>query len=188
MFKKLTILTDLDDVLWDLLGEWIDELNWRHGTKVKFEDVAEWNVGKYFPSLTKDQLYAPLNEPEMWAVIRPLPEAREMLMKLIEEGHTVRVVTATFYRSVPMKITALLRLFPFLKWEDVIIAHDKSVISGDVLIDDGEHNLTGGNAPMKFLFDRPHNRSFDAEKAGIRRVGSWRELYEAIHNYAEGDT
>ena len=40
--KKLTILTDLDDVLWDLCGLWINELNIRYGTSVRPRDVTDW--------------------------------------------------------------------------------------------------------------------------------------------------
>ena len=53
------------------------------------------------------------------------------------------------------------------------------MIRGDVLIDDGLHNLIGGDY-RKILFDSPHNRSFDAEGNGMIRVHNWDEAEQAI--------
>jgi hypothetical protein len=43
------------------------------------------------------------------------------------------------------------------------------MIRGDVLIDDGIHNLEGGDY-KKILFTAAHNRNYDAEANGMIRV------------------
>lgn len=53
----------------------------------------------------------------------------------------------------------LFRYFPMFTWDDVIITAHKQLINGDVLVDDGVHNLVGGSYE-KLLMDAPHNRKF----------------------------
>ena len=53
------------------------------------------------------------------------------------------------------------------------------MIRGDVLIDDGIHNLEGG-AYKKIMFTAPHNRNYDAEAHGMIRVDNWEEIVRII--------
>ena len=53
------------------------------------------------------------------------------------------------------------------------------MIRGDVLIDDGIHNLEGGEY-RKLLFTRHYNREYDAEANGMIRVHNWDEIVEII--------
>lgn len=184
--KVLTILVDMDDVLEDLVSCWISELNRKHGTTVQIEDITDWKIAKFFPTLSDAELYAPLFDPDMWSKLEPMPSAPEVVKRLIDDGHIVRVVTATHYGTVLPKMKRFLFMYPFLKWEDVIIASDKSLIAGDVMIDDGTHNLETTSC-VKILFDRPHNRSYDAESNGMIRVNSWEEIYAAISKIAGGN-
>ena len=55
---------------------------------------------------------------------------------------------------------------------------------GDVMIDDGQHNLIGGTY-KGFLMTAPHNRNYDAEANGLIRVNNWPEIYELIRRMAE---
>jgi len=64
------------------------------------------------------------------------------------------------------------------------IARNKQLIMGDVMIDDGIHNLIGGKYE-KLLFDRNHNRSVDEKKYGCIRVHSWDEIYAKIRKLSE---
>ena len=56
--KRLTILIDMDDVLENLVECWVAALNRKHGTTVKPEDITNWLIGEFFPSLTKEELFA----------------------------------------------------------------------------------------------------------------------------------
>ena len=60
----------------------------------------------------------------------------------------------------------------------------KQLIRGDVLIDDGIHNLEGG-AYKKILFTAPHNRHYDAEAHGMTRVNNWEEAVRIIDGMAQ---
>ena len=89
-------------------------------------------------------------------------------------------MTATPYESILEKMSEVLfRYFPFLSWDQVIITSRKQLIRGDVLIDDGIHNLEGGQY-KKVLMTAPHNISFDAEAHGMIRVRNWKEIEQVI--------
>lgn len=182
--KQLTILIDMDDVLWDLVGGWIEALNIAHGTNVSIKDITDWKIKKFFPYLTDEQLYAPLYDSALWTRLNPIPSAIEVVSRLIKDGHRVRIVTATHYGTVSQKIKSFLEKYEFLKWEDIIIASDKSIIRGDVMIDDGIHNLVGFPA-QRILFDRPHNHNFPAEDHDMTRVFTWDEIYQIINQIAK---
>ena len=183
--KKLTILVDMDDVLENLVECWVDELNKKCGSSLCEEDITDWRIAKFFPSLTNEDLFSHLNTAEFWGKIAPMQNAQDILKKLIDDGHTIRIVTASHYATVPAKIKRLLEMYPYLKWEDVIVASDKSLIFGDIMIDDGTHNLEVTSCGLAVLFDRPHNRSYNDEAAGMVRVETWDEIYEVVSEFAD---
>ena len=185
--RKLTILTDLDDVLWDLCGLWINELNIRHGTTVHPRDVTDWEIARFFPTLSAGQIFEPLHDERIWRRILPVAGAQHYIKLLRDAGHKVRVVTATHPATVAPKINRFLELYPMFRWEDIVIASDKSLITGDVLIDDGTHNLGAArpNIGNLILFDRPHNQSYDAAAHGMMRVKTWEQVYDTILALAE---
>ncbi len=177
--KKVTILLDMDDVLQDLVGCWVSEINSKFGTHVRSEEITEWDFSKFFPELSKEELFSVIHAPEIWEKVKPIPGAYEILSRLISEDYKVLIVTAAYYFTVGPKIKHFLSMYPFLKWTDIIIAYDKSVISGDIMVDDGIQNLEATSC-KKILFDRPHNRSYDAEANSMIRVKTWDDVYEAI--------
>ena len=84
--KRLTILIDMDDVLENLVECWVAALNRKHGTTVKPEDITNWLIGEFFPSLTKEELFAPLNDPAFWGNLSPMPFAQDVICRLIDDG------------------------------------------------------------------------------------------------------
>ena len=177
--KKLRILVDLDDVLNDLLECWVELLNQRYNLNAKAEDSKIWNVQGIFPTLTEEEVYRIIYEEEVWGMLSPRPGSVETLKAMIDDGHDVVIVTASTYETLPLKMDWLFATFPFLIWENVIITRRKQLIKGDVLIDDGFHNLEGGSY-FKILIDAPYNREYDAKANGMIRVSTLEEAYSVI--------
>ena len=176
----MIILIDMDDTMEQLLKAWIKGVNDRYGCSVSYEEVTSWDVSKPFPGLTREQVYAIPDEPGFWGTVEPIEGAAEAIRHFMDEGHEVYIVTATPYISVTEKMDDLLfRWFPFITWDQVIIAKNKQLIRGDVLIDDGIHNLEGGDY-IKILMTAPHNRNYDAEGNGMIRVHTWKEIETII--------
>ena len=168
------ILCDADDTIENLCETWVDYLNREHGTNVAVEDIVDWDISKFFPQLSRQQVFAPIFNKELWRKINPIAGCYNVL-KQINEQNELYIVTATNYQTCDTKVERILKLYPFLKWPQFIITERKQLIRGDYLIDDGVHNFDGG-CYSGILFDRPHNRSFNNELAGIIRVHTWDEI------------
>ena len=184
----MVILVDMDDTIENLLESWVGYLNEKYCTNVNPDDVTDWDVSKSFPELTREQVYKPLFDDELWRTVKPMDGAAENLKRLIDEGHEVYIVTNSCYQTLVVKMEEVLfRYFPFLTWEQVILASNKQMIRGDVLIDDGIHNLIDGDY-IKILMDAPHNRQYDAAPMGMYRVHNWDEVYKLIRQLSERHT
>lgn len=178
----MTILIDFDDVLNNLCETWIQILNEKHNLLVKHTDIKEWDMTKAFPTLTTDELYAPLFTKELWGRIKPNNDAKEYLIKFINEGHKVYIVTAAHPYTISMKYNFIQKFYPFIDSKQIITTCNKQMIKGDVLIDDAPHNLIGGDY-IGILFSQPHNQSFDVQKhSNIIRVNSWNEIEQQINS------
>ena len=176
----MTILIDMDDTIESLLKAWVSGVNKKYGRNVSCEDVTSWDVSSAFPGLTHEQVYAVPLEQGFWKTVEPIPGAAEAIQHFMDAGHEVFIVTATPYESVTEKMTEVLfRYFPFLTWKQLIITSRKQLIRGDVLIDDGVHNLEGGDY-VKILMTAPHNRNYDAEANDMIRVHTWPEIEDVI--------
>lgn len=182
--KRLTILVDMDDTIEDLLGAWVFYLNTGYGTAVHKDEITQWDISQSFPTLTKEQVYEPLYLDSFWHSVKPIDGAAEALQMLIASGHRVLIVTTSTYQTLHTKMEEVLfRYFPFLSWNDVIVTAHKQLVNGDVLVDDGIHNLENGKY-LRLLMDAPHNRTYNAEKSGMIRVHNWDEAYSIITQYA----
>ncbi|MBQ8904569.1 MAG: HAD hydrolase-like protein [Oscillospiraceae bacterium] len=176
----MTILVDMDDTIENLTEAWINYANNRFGTAINAADVTTWDPSEAFPSVSHEEMYALLLEDELYETVEPFEGTAYYLQKLISEGHEIFIVTNSPYQVMKAKMEMVLfRHFPFIDWKHVIITGSKPLIKGDVLVDDGIHNLLGGDY-AKLLFTAPHNRSFDSDGNGMVRVNCWREVYEVI--------
>lgn len=172
----MTVLVDMDDTIEQLLKAWVAGVNARYGTDARVEDVTDWDVSRAFPSLDFRQVYSVPLQAGFWKTVEPIPGAAEALKALMDAGHEVFIVTATPPETAAEKMRdVLFRYFPFLTLEQLIITFRKQQIRGDVMIDDGPHNLEGGPW-RKILMSAPHNRSYDAAAHGMERVENWDEV------------
>lgn len=182
--RKYTILVDFDDTLTDLLKSWITRINVSHGTKVNPEDVTDWNIDLFFPTLTRRQVFEPIFDDDFWDEVKPKANAVKYLKQLIDDGHQVYICTNTNYKTLKSKMDKVLfRYFDYLTWNNVIITRDKQMINADILIDDGVHNLVGGNY-KGILMEAPHNKKFNEKEHDIIRVKTWDEIYDLINTMA----
>lgn len=178
---EITILIDIDDVLNNLCETWCNHLNEKYNCNVDYRQITEWDMSKFFPKLTKEQIYEPLHSPEIWKKLKPKDGAVEYVGRLAEEGFNIYLCTSTYYKNVQAKFEEVIhKYFAFIKWSQVIVASKKQMIKADFLVDDGVHNLEGGDY-IKILMDAPHNQSYDAEGNGMYRAHDWREAYRLIH-------
>lgn len=183
--KKLRILVDADGVLENFSETWVAYLNKKYGVNVSHDDVHEWDMTKAYPMLTSDQVLSTELDSALYDGLQPIAGGPEAIKRLLDDGHEIYVVTNTHYKIAIEKLEGtLFKYYPFLPWRQYIFTHNKQMIKGDVLVDDGVHNLVGGDYE-KILFSAPYNRDFDAAANGMTRVENWDEAYAAIKKFAE---
>lgn len=173
------MLFDADDVLENLVECWVAMINKKYKTSVKAEDITSWQISDFFPELKKPQVYGVLSENDLWHSLEPKPNSAETLKLIKSEGHSVQIVTASYFTTMPAKAERLLEMFPFLSWDDITITARKQMVVGDALFDDKPENLIGG-IYRKYLFDRPWNRSFNEKENGMIRVYNFDDIYREV--------
>lgn len=183
--RDIKILIDIDDVIEKLLPAWVEWLNRKYNFTVDYNAIDDWNISKFFPDLTREQVFEPLHKRIFWWTVKPRKDAMVYIKKLFDEGYDLYLCTATDYRNIKTKYEAIVkRYFPYITWNKVIVTSEKQMIKADFLIDDAPHNLIGGDY-IKMLMDAPHNKNFDIHNTDIGRVSNWKEIYRYIHLYTD---
>lgn len=178
--QKLTIVTDMDDVLEDFCDVWVSYLNGRFGRDVRPEDVTDWDISKSYPGIDKHLLYKVIEREDFWKLISPFSDAVAVTRQLVEEGHRVYVATkATPVTALYKYEHVMKRFFPHIPARNFNVVNDKSLLRGDVMIDDNPRNL-GGDFKTKILFTAPHNLSCPAAANGFLRADNWQTVYKII--------
>lgn len=182
--KYVKLLIDVDDVLIDTLGSWVDTLNFRHNLSVKMSDIGTWDVAPFFQTLKPEEVYSPLYEPDFWRYVKPKPGAVEYISRLVSEGYIIKLVTATDFRIAGFKFeNAIYPHFKIITPRDIIISFDKGDVKGDLIVDDCFRNVVAVDSHCdRLLFDAPHNSSINECAFGITRVRNWEEIYTYIDN------
>lgn len=192
MFDKKVLIIDIDDTIINFGPHWIYRLNERYGTNVNYNDVDCWDVSRFFPTLTKEQVYSIITESDFYKDVPIIYEAYYYLKLLKEEGYKIVLCSSSSYKNLQNKLEdCVFKWFDFLSWENVVICKDKSVIKGDVMIDDGVHNLWNFDG-VKIMPNKPHNqdayiRSLVASEEDVNIANSiirnytWEEIYNTVH-------
>jgi len=176
----MIVLVDMDDVLEKLVEGWTQYNNNKFGTKIDPDEIDSWQMDLFFPGF-EDRVYDAEKDDALWDLVKPMPGAVENVKKIIDDGHEVYVVSATYHETLKAKMEKVLfKYFPYLDWKHVILTHHKELVKGDVLIDDGPHNLVGDRPYRKVLFTANHNKRLDEKSIGAVRVNNWDEAYEEI--------
>ena len=179
--KDFIVACDMDDTIEYLVQAWVRWLNNKYELSVQYEDIKHWEMQLAFPTLTKEQIFEPLTIVDFWRTVEPMPQAVKYIKKLIDDGFTFYICTASHYRALEVKMDEVLfKHFPYLSWSNVIVMQNKQMLKCDILIDDAAHNIVGEYIGL--LKDAPYNKSFnESEHVSVLRVHTWKEIYNRVH-------
>ena len=172
--RPVRVLVDLDDVLADWNGH-LDKLMDNHPSLHDVPRKAE-RVSWDWDEVTDEQyalLRAIMDEPHFYQMLLPLPGAQEGVAALEASGAEVFLVSSpllTNHGCPSEKYEWVREYFGPSLAQRLILTHDKTVIHGDVLIDD-KPKITGANVRpswRRIIFDQPWNQGV----AGVR-LSSW---------------
>ncbi|WP_407632936.1 5' nucleotidase, NT5C type [Bacillus velezensis] len=166
---KKVIAIDMDQVLADLLSDWVAYINAYDDPFLKDEDILCWDISKY--SNTQNNVYRHLDY-DLFRNLNVIEGSQRVVKELTKKYEVYVVTTATNHpESLKAKLEWLTKYFPFIPPSNVVLCGNKNIIKADIMIDDGIHNLETFEG-MKILFDAPHNRNDNR----FIRVMNWEEI------------
>ena len=170
----MTILVDIDSTIYNFGKILILANNQLHNTYYRYSDI---NSYVWFDQT----FYTPWKPTEyqcFWNTIEVNPAAVTAIERWVRQGHKVLLVTASHFNDMlGYKIRKTLEPFnpELINEHNVIIAHDKSVIMGDAIIDDCVDNLYNFNG-TRICYAQPWNQDFN----GLLRFSDWNKINEVI--------
>jgi 5'(3')-deoxyribonucleotidase len=178
-----TLLIDMDSVIVDLMSEWFRRYNQDYDDDLSVERVLCWQSEKYVKPECGEKIYEYLDQPDLFRNLQPLPNALEVLERLHRE-YDILIVTSSRTLAFTEKEEWVERHLPFIGKHNLIFAHRKDMICGDVLFDDAPHNLlaflqTGRTA---VAMDYPYNRDVT-----VPRVKGWLEFESWLATWKRGE-
>lgn len=183
----MTILVDIDGVLNDMQAKLLKEINNAYKTNFTIKQVTDY---EWFNRL-KDN--PEVGEPVWWLTERHWfwdfvqinRKAVEVIEGWVRQGHKVRFVTASWFSdTLPYKIKTTLEAFDYnlINEHNVIVAQDKSIIKGDIMIDDCIDNLKNFDEEC-ICFAQPWN-----SQCGLMwRTNNWDYIDKIVQDIVYGE-
>ena len=167
------MIIDMDDVIADATGQFIDYYEKEFGVRVLRESLNHHEEGRGFPGNYDIIKEFPYRE-QFFLTMTP-NEGSQLVMKELNKKYEVFIVSAAteFPQSLSEKLKWLKEHFPFLTWKQIVFCGSKTVVHGDYMIDDLDYNLKGFNGE-KYLFTAPHNLHISQ----FSRLNNWTEVGE----------
>lgn len=183
----MRIILDQDQVICQWVERILQWYNEDKGTTYTRDDIKSWNVKMNLGDHSEDFLRSAMRYPEFYRDLDPVEGALYGVKKLLSDGHDVIIATAVpkcagiAYHG---KLEWIRRVMPFFPLENFIAIHRKDLLIGDVLLDDGLHNIVPfmKSGRMAVAFDCPWNRGYDDV---TRRVRHWNEFLAFIDEVKE---
>lgn len=179
MSKKLRVCCDLDNILNNLTETLLEIYNKDNNDNLTINDITEYKIDKFTKQNVKITDY--FKSDELWMRVLPIKQSQEYL-KIINDDYDLRIISASHLGDMPTKYRWIKVFFPFLKRQQIWTVFDKQWVDCDILIDDFEDNLIGGNY-HKILLDYPFNRNIDDNQEGIYRAYNWQDIFMEIKRY-----
>ncbi|ASS77243.1 5'(3')-deoxyribonucleotidase [Tumebacillus algifaecis] len=162
----------MDSVIVDLMSEWFRRYNEEHDDDLTVERIMCWQTEKYVKPVCGKKIYEYLDAPGLFRGLQPLPDAVAVLERLAK-AYDLLIVTSSRTFAYTEKEQWVAEHLPFLSKENLIFAHRKDMVRGDLLFDDAPHNLEAFAATgrLAVAMDYPYNRSVK-----VPRVSGWLEF------------
>lgn len=176
----MIIAVDVDGVCADLHAEWLKRYNAEFHDDLTVERIRQWDMVPAVKPECGKQIYKYLNQSDLYEHVPVIDGAKAGVDELRDLGWRVVFVTSCTKGMADQKWEWLERhhfLAPTKgQSPDLIIAHDKSLIRADALLDDYDGNL-GPWMRRGILLDAPYNR---AAIGSWTRIHQWRDVPRAL--------
>ena len=169
------LIVDMDDVMADATGQFINFYEKEFGVRVTRESLNHKNEMERFPDY-HDAVKSFTFRKDFFRTMEVKENSQEVMRELNEKYELFIVSSAMeFPNSLPEKLEWLNEHFEFLHWKQFVFCGRKSIVHGDYMIDDLPHNLeTFNGEPL--LFSAPHNLQFNH----FKRMDGWLDVRDYL--------
>jgi 5'-nucleotidase len=184
----MIIHVDMDNTANDFSGGFVTEFNRITGANFVLprEDHKEYEIFKNIPGIVngdglkiRERIFT---TPKFWENLEPMPDF-ERIMKLACDKYKgdageVYILTAawpTYEDCWTEKVRWVKKVIPFFDPHKIIFSWNKSIIKGDILIDDSPKYLETFNGDS-VAYDWPYNRHLKIGQEIEYRVRNWEEI------------
>lgn len=175
----MRILIDVDNIVGKLCESVLSVYNEDSGDNLCVDDITSYYIDNFVKPQYKENFKYYFLDRRVWKRMKYVDGCQEYIAKLFNDGHDIYFCTKTEIENAPKKKNYLQRTFPYINMrKKLIVCYNKTMIKGDILIDDCLDNF--GGQPHGIVLDYPWNR--DIDKDGIIRCSNWENIYEEINN------
>lgn len=163
---RIRVGLDVDDTLYECNSYAVSIINNRypHDEPLKVEDIKCWGAsGRH--SEERIKLYS---DPD-FVRTQPITAGAQEFVKKLSEIADVFFVTAVPACCMSARAERLIQDFPEIPANNIILGTRKDVISLDIMLDDGAHNISSSRAAYPVLFRKPWNTGL----SGLLSVNSY---------------
>lgn len=172
----MIIFVDMDDVIADTYGKHIEMYNQEFNQTLALADIKSGEVWHNVPEIHQSSIREHALTTGFFRDLKPIKDSISIMRDLCQK-HEVYIASAAtqFPNSLREKSDWLDEFFPFIDWQHRIMCGHKSILKGDLLIDDRTLNLDNFVGET-LLFSSPHN----FHENGHERMNSWSDIAERL--------
>ena len=161
----MIINLDVDGVLRDMITPTIQIYREQYNplTTLQHQDITEYSFTKHLmPEITSMYSFLMSNKERLFSKAKPYKGALEFVTRLKTQGNVVQIVTNQLRGTESNTLQWLLA--NNIPYDSVHFTKDKTIVNGDVLIDDCIDNLAASHIPTICLH-QPWNTAWSGCRA-----------------------
>lgn len=170
---QIKIATDIDEVLNNMLSKILPLYNAKYADTLQERFIYQYDLSPIVSASCKN-IFSEFADYDLIMSTDVADGAIDVLTYL-SKYHDIYFVTAGHPYTIAARDDWLSMHFPFYRSSHLVMCREKQLLNCDVLIDDYENNLIGGNYE-KLLMTKPWNKHVATNLYGIKRIFGWNEV------------
>jgi 5'(3')-deoxyribonucleotidase len=172
-------IVDVDDTVAGLLPEWLRLYNRDWDDTMRPEQVTSWMISEHVKPACGLRILDYLDTCALYDGVEPIVGALAGVERIRAAGVRVVFATTSVRGHAGAKLDWLQR-HGFLRAgqkrdADYVEIADKGLLRGQVIIDDGWHNIAAWRGILALLFPSPQNAARVVDEPGVLRVRDWQD-------------